>query len=107
MAAYTIVITSSALQVLGESGTYSTIPLPDGVNFTGKPAKVARLKNRLVITSAVTVPIWLGADLIPRILALPTPGNPPTIASGGAGSYTGTRMCKVSFIVRATDGTVV
>lgn len=107
MAAYTVVITAAAVQVLGESGTYSTLPLPSGVNFTGKPAKVARLKNRLVITSAVTVPIWLGADLKLRILALPTPANPPTLASGGAGSYTGTRMAKVSFIVRATDGTVI
>ena len=107
MAAFTIVITAGALQVLGEGGTYSALTLPSGVNFTGKAARVARLKNRLVITTAVTVPIWLGADLVPRILALPTPSNAPTLSDGGAGAYTGTRMCKVSFIVRATDGTVV
>jgi hypothetical protein len=107
MAAYTLVITAEKLQVLGESGTYTELSLPSGVTFTGRPAKVARLKNRLVITSAVTVPIWVGADLIPRILALPTPGNAPTLSDGGAGSYSGTRKAKVSFIVRATDGTVV
>ena len=72
MAAYTLVITSDKLQVLGESGTYSELTLPTGVYFTGQPARVARLKNRLVITTAVTVPIWIGSDLVPRILALPT-----------------------------------
>ena len=107
MAAYTLVLTSTKLQVLGDSGTYTELSLPSGVSFTGRPAHVARLKNRLIITNAVTVPVWLGADLIPRILALPTPGNAPTLTSGGSGSYTGTRRCKVSFIVRATDGSVV
>lgn len=107
MAAYTLVITADKLQVLGESGTYSELPLPDGVSFTGKPARVARLKNRLVITTAVSVPIWVGADLIPRILALPTPSTPPSLAVGSAGTYSGTRKAKVSFIVRASDGTVV
>lgn len=107
MAAYTVVITASAVKILGESGTYTELALPDGVNFTGKRARVARLKNRLVITSAVTVPIWLGADLVLRILALPTPGNAPTLSAGSAGSYTGTRKAKVSFIVRDSNGSVV
>lgn len=106
MAAYTVTVTSAGIQILGSSGTVTTLTLPTGVSLTNGPASVARLGNRLIVTGCVNVPIWLGSDLTLRVLALPTPTTAPTLTAT-TGTYTGTRMARVSYLLRDTQGNIL
>lgn len=106
MAAYTLIITNTGVQLLGSSGTLTTLPLPTGVSATGLPAYVARLNNRFILTNCVSSPVWLGADLLLRILAMPTPSSAPALTTG-TGTYTGTRRCRISYLLRDGAGNVL
>ena len=106
MAAYTLIATSTGVQIMGSSGTLTTLTLPTGVTATGLPARFARLNNRIVITGCVSVPIWVGQDLQLRVLSLPTPTSAPVLTTG-TGTYTGTRKARVSYLLRDDAGNIL
>lgn len=107
MSAYSVIVTATGVLIMGSSGTQTTLALPNGVVGTGRRARAAILNKRLIIVNAFTAPIWLSPDLILRPLAMPTPNTKPTLAAGAAGSYTGARRAKVSFLLKdATTGRI-
>lgn len=108
MAAISLLVTASGLQVMGDAGTLTTLTLPTGVTMVpGTRARIAVMNNRIIITSAVSQPIWLAEDLSLYRLQMPTPASACTLASGGAGTYSGTRQARVSFLIKNTNGMVI
>lgn len=108
MAAFSIIVSAAEIQALGEGGTFSTLTLPTGVSLIpGARAHTAVLNNKIIITGSTSAPIWLGADLVLRRLSMPTPANAPTLATGAAGAYTGTRRARVSYVLKNSNGVVI
>lgn len=101
MAAITLLVTTAGLQLLGSDGTLTTLTLPTGVTVvSGAASRVAALANNLVVTGGVSQPLWIRPNLTFSVLALPKPGNAPTLAAGSSGTYTGTRRARVQFLVK-------
>lgn len=93
---------------MGDSGTLTTLTLPTGISMTpGTRVRTAVLSNRVIITGGVSQPIWLGEDLTLRRLQMPTPASACSLGTGGVGTYTGTRMARVSFVIKNANGIVI
>lgn len=101
MALQSILITTSGLQLLGSTGTLTTLTLPSGIlPVPNTQASVASLNGNFIITGCFSQALWVRPDLSLSILSLPKPGNAPVLSSGGVGAYTGTRQVQVQFLIK-------
>jgi len=107
--ALVIAVAGSKVQLAFTDGTIQDVTLPTGVSVVANtPARFAILGRNVVVTNAVTRPIWIDPDGIARLLTLSSPAIAPTVAAGAAGSLTGTfGAVKVTFAIKDSAGNIL
>lgn len=106
--AYAIVSAATSLQIVLSDGTIQTLTLPPGVEVrSGERLRSAVIGRNAVIANAVTRPVWVDADGEVRQIHVPGPVASPVLATGAAGTLTGTFRVKMSNLVKDGQGRVL
>lgn len=109
--AFFFVKTASKVYVVTTGGTATELTLPTGVAvIAGNIMRTAVLDRAVIGVNGVTRALWLdpdGATPVARVMAIPVPPRPCTVAVGAAGTLIGTFNMKVAFCVKNADGDMI
>jgi hypothetical protein len=83
------------------AGVATELTLPTGITVDAtKRLRGAMLNRQLVLCGSPSETLWLDPYGTLRRLAIKSPAGPPILASGGAGTLTGSYRAKYTFFVR-------
>lgn len=90
------------------TGTRTALTLPTGVTLsTDRKPKFAVLDQFVVMVNSPSRNLAIDPEGVVRVLVPRAPTRGPIVASGGAGSITGSVQAKCSFVVEGSDGTLL